>query len=265
MGRETASVDGDTERLPIPAGDVDERRHEIDERDAGGDAARRKAARAGDDERDAAGPVKEAHLVPEAAFAEHFAMIAGQDDDRILRQAGGAQRRHQAAQQVVDIGDCTIIGVARVAHLRLRHRFGVHGANAAQASRMGVERLGRDCRRRHVDVGIAIEVPVALRHGEGIVRMRERGHEQKRPPISGARDIEDRALGHEGGFVVEVDLVCAHADPGLPDRAHVVIPARTMLGMVPVRGPAKIGGIDIGRQPLFEPVQLIRPTEMHFS
>ena len=51
MGREATSIDGDPERLRVPAGDVDQRRHDIDERDARADAAWRKAAGAGDDKR----------------------------------------------------------------------------------------------------------------------------------------------------------------------------------------------------------------------
>ena len=116
---------------------------------------------------------------------------------------------------VVDIGDRAVIGVARVADLRLRHRLGVHGANVAQPARVGVERVGRHCGPRHVDVGIAKEVPVALRHGEGIMRMGERRHEQERPLIPRARDVEDRALGREGRLIVEVELVGAHAYAGL--------------------------------------------------
>ena len=44
-----------------------------------------------------------------------------------------------------------------------------------------------------------------------------------------------------------------------------MIPARPILGMIPVRRPAEVGGIDVGRQPLFEPVQLVRPAKMHLS
>ncbi len=72
-------------------------------------------------------------------------------------------------------------------------------------------RIERGVGRGHVDVLVAIEVPVALRHGERVVRMREGSDEQKRPGIARTRDVEDRALGHEGGFVIEVELVRAHA------------------------------------------------------
>ena len=129
---------------------------------------------------------------------------------------------------------------------------------------MGIERFRRDRRSRHVDILVAIEVPIPLLHGERIVRMRERGHEQEGPLIPGAGDVEDRALGHEGRLVVEVELIGAYADSSLLDGTHVVIPARPALRMIPVRRPVEIGGIDVGRQPLFEPVQLIRTTEMHF-
>ena len=65
--------------------------------------------------------------------------------------------------------------------------------------------------RRHVDVLIAVEIPVALRHGERIVRMRERSDHQKRTLISGSRKIEHRALGHERRLIVKVELVRTHA------------------------------------------------------
>ena len=58
------------------------------------EATRRGSKRpgAGDDERHAGRALEEAHLVPKAAFAQHLAVIAGQDDDRVLGQRGRAQR-----------------------------------------------------------------------------------------------------------------------------------------------------------------------------
>ena len=155
---------------------------------------------------------------------------------------------------VVDIGDRAVIAMARVARFSVRHWLGVHRANVAQASRMRIECVLRDCARWHVDVFVPIKIPIALRRGEGVVRMTERGDQQEGPLILGARDVEDRALSREGGFVVEVELVSSYADPGLLNRAHVVIPARTMLWAIPVRRPVKVGGIDVGRQPLLESV-----------
>ena len=78
---------------------------------------------------------------------------------------------------------------------------------------MRVERLGRDRRGGQGDVLVAIEVPVALRHGERIVRVGEGGDEQERPPVVRPRDVEDRPLGGEGDLVVEVELVGAQQTP----------------------------------------------------
>ena len=77
--------------------------------------------------------------------------------------------------------------------------------------------------------------------------------------------IEDRAFGGEGDLVVEVELVGAHADAGLGDRTHVVIPARPLVRPVPVRRPAKVGRVDVGRQPLFEAMQLVGTAEVHLA
>ena len=55
---------------------------------------------------------EEAHLVPEPALAEHFAVIAGEDDDRVLGEPARSERLHQAAELVVDVGDRAEIGAA---------------------------------------------------------------------------------------------------------------------------------------------------------
>ena len=146
---------------------------------------RRGAKRPGlaDDERHAACAFEEAHLVPETAFAEHFAMVAEEDDDRVLGEAARLERRHEPAEIVVDVGDGAEIGVARVARLSLRHRLGVHRADVAQPTRMRIECSERNWRPGQIDVLVAIEIPVALRHGERVVRMGERSDEQEGPPV----------------------------------------------------------------------------------
>ena len=113
-------------------------------------------------------------------------------DDLLGRLMRGAALR--PAKQVVDIGDCAITGMARVAHLRLRHRLDVHGANMAQAARVGIKRIGRHCQAAACRCRNHRKGPRSMRHGEGIMWMREGRHEQERPPIAGPRDIEDRAL-----------------------------------------------------------------------
>ena len=90
-GRKTPPVDRRPKRRRIAPGKIDQRRQQVDERDAGGDAGGREAAGARDDERHAARAFEEAHLVPEAALAEHFAVVAGEDDDRVLGEPARAQ------------------------------------------------------------------------------------------------------------------------------------------------------------------------------
>ena len=77
--------------------------------------------------------------------------------------------------------------------------------------------------------------------------------------------VVDRPLGREGHLLVEVHLVGADAEPRLRHRGHVVVPARPLVGPLPVRRPAVIGGVDVGGQPLLEAVQLVRPAEMHLA
>ena len=69
----------------------------------------------------------------------------------------------------------------------------------------------------------------------------------------------------EGHFIVEVELVGAHAGARLSDRAHVVIPARPLLRMIPVRRPAEVGGIDVCSESGFKSVQLVGSAEVHLA
>ena len=240
MGRQASPVSRGHPR--VAAGEIDEGRKQVDERDARPDAARRETAGARDDERHARGALEEAHLVPETALAQHLAVVADENDDRVLGEPAGAERLHQPAESVVDERDRAEIGVAGVAHLIVGHRLRVHRVDVAKPEGMRIELGPRDRRRGRLDVLMPVEVPVVLRDGERIVRMGERGDQEEGPPVFRPRDVEDRALGHEGRLLVEIELVGADADPGLGDRAHVVIPARPCFGAVPVRGPAVVGG-----------------------
>ena len=103
-------------------------------------------------------------------------------------------------------------------------------------------RIKRVPGRRHVDVLVAVEVPIALRHGERVVRMRERGDQQERPRIARSRDVpRNRALGHECGLVVEMSswFERTHSPSRVANRAHVVdTSSADAQGAIPVRRPA---------------------------
>src|SRR5271165_2014711 len=95
--------------------------------------ARRKTARARDNEWDAARAFEEAHLVPEPALAQHLAVVAREDHDRVLGEPGRGKRRHEPPELVVDVRDRPEIGAPRVADLLFGHRPGVHRAHMTQA------------------------------------------------------------------------------------------------------------------------------------
>jgi hypothetical protein len=115
-------------------------------------------------------------------------VVAGEDDDRVLGEPAGAERLYEATgagrrgkrRRLVDVRDGAEIGAPRLANLSLRHRLGVHRADMAQAARMRIERGGRDRRSGEFDDLFAIKIPVALRDGERIVRMGERGDDEER-------------------------------------------------------------------------------------
>ena len=90
MGAKAPPVDARLKRRRVAAGKIDERRQQIDERHAGADAGGREAAGARNDEGHSARAFEKAHLVPEAALAEHFAVVAGEDDDRVPGEPAGA-------------------------------------------------------------------------------------------------------------------------------------------------------------------------------
>ncbi len=74
-------------------------------------------ARAGDHQRHARGAFEEAHLEPQAALAEHVAVVGAEQDDRVVEHAGAFEHVDEFADLVVEIGDVGEIAAPRAADL----------------------------------------------------------------------------------------------------------------------------------------------------
>lgn len=251
------------------AGQVDERRQQVEMRHGPAHARGAEAARRMDDQRNAAAALEERHLVPEPALAEHVAMVGRDDHDRVVGEAALFQRGQHAAELRVDIGRRAVVRMARGADLRVGGRRAVDLADDAQPLRMRVAFRRLEPHGRHVDLVVAVQIPVFARDRVRIVRMGQRHDHAERPRIvpgrALARDVVELLLRGERDFVVEIELVRAHARARLQHRAHVVIPARPLGRLVPVGHPAEIGRIDVGREPFLEAVQLVGAAEMHLA
>ncbi len=126
--------------------------------------------------------------------------------------------------------------------------------------------IGKGLDARHIDIGIAVEVPEFGARRIRVVRVGEGYRQAKGAAFVIARVIENLAHGEEGHFVVIFKLVGDLGDARLLDGGHIVVPPiNPSLGLRPVRGPAEIGGVNIGGQTLLQPVKLIRPDKMHLS
>ncbi len=186
-------------------------RQDVEQRGGLAHAAWRKYAGRRNDERDAAGRLEEAHLVPQTPLAQHVTVIGEQHDDCVVLQARVAQRRQQCAHLVVDVRHRAQVGAPRGPHLRRSGLLQAEADHVAQAPGMRVvgHRTLRDS--RHGDVGILVAIPAGLRHEVGIVRMRQRNKQTEGPPVTAARDVEQFLSRDVDHFVVEIDLVGARA------------------------------------------------------
>ena len=139
MGQQASPVDrgGVVGRRAI-AGDLRQRRQQVDGRDRLRHAARPGLAGKADDQRHASGILMPVHLVPEAALAQHVAMVGGEEGDGLALEPAIAQRLHQAAQLIVDIGDGAVIGPPRGADMGLGDLVAVHVRDMAQPPPMGI-------------------------------------------------------------------------------------------------------------------------------
>ncbi len=124
--------------------------------------------------------------------------------------------------------------------------------------------LGQRRRGGQVDLLVRVEIPVALTCDVRIVRMTERDAEQEGVVAFVTRVVVQPADGVEGDLVVVLELVRHLGDARLLDRRHVVVPpVHALAGPAPVGGPAEVAGVDVGREPLLESVQLVGADEVH--
>ncbi len=113
---------------------------------------------------------------------------------------------------------------------------------------------------------ILIEIPVFAPRDVWVVRVCETDGQAPRPIILTPAQIVNLAGGVIGDLIVIFHLIGNLGHPGPGDRPKVVIPpVDPLAGFAIIRGPAEIGGVNIGRQALFEAVQLIGADEMHLA
>lgn len=77
--------------------------------------------------------------------------------------------------------------------------------------------------------------------------------------------VKQILLGFEHHLFVEIQLIGAHARPGLQHRRHVVVPGGAHVRLIPVHRPAIVGRVDVAGEAFFIAVQLIWPAEMHLA
>ena len=78
-------------------------------------------ARPGHHERYPHRVIQRRHLVPETAFAEHVAVIAGENHDRVVEEFRLLERPDDLADLAVDIGGICEVGPARIRDLLVGH------------------------------------------------------------------------------------------------------------------------------------------------
>ena len=113
---------------------------------------------------------------------------------------------------------------------------------------------------------ILIQVPVLLSRHIRIMRMREANRQAPRALILAARQIINLARRVIGNLIIIFHLIGDFGHTRAGDRPHIVIPPiNPLTGFAIIRRPAKIGGINIRRQTLLEPMHLVRTDEMHLA
>ena len=251
-------------RVQRAAGQFHQGRQQIGGRYGLGDAASGELPRRTDQQRHTGGHFKPVHFVPEAALAEHVAVVARENDQGVVGQAGVFQGLQQLADVAVDVAAGTEVGVAGVADLIHRQWFVPQVIDLEQPLGMRVE-VGLGRRRGQWDLGVGVQVPERLGNGVRVVGMGHRHGQAERLVALFADVIEQVLLGLEHHLFVEIQLVGAHTRAGLQHRGHVVIPGRAYVWLIPVHCPAVVGGVDVAGQAFLIAVQLVGAAEVHLA
>ena len=126
-------------RLQRAAGQFDKGRQQVGGGHGGADPPGTELARRTDQQRHAGGHFEPVHFVPEAALAEHVAVVAGEHNDGVIDQPGFFEGLQEFADVGVDIAACSEIGPARIADLIHRQRLVPQVINLEQTLGMRIE------------------------------------------------------------------------------------------------------------------------------
>ena len=118
---------------------------------------------------------------------------------------------------------------------------------------------------RHGDVHALVQVPVFGGNGVRVVRVCHRHSQAKRLLGRVAHVVIQVLARFEDYLFVKVQLVAAHARPGLQHRGHVVVPAGALFQFVPIHRPAVVSGVDVAGQAFLVAVQLVGAAKMHLA
>ncbi len=127
------------------------------------------------DQRHTRRTIEHRHFVPQPALAQHIAMVGSDNNDRVVVHRNRSQRCQQLADFVVDIADCAGVAVARVANMFLGdHKF-IDRAHALEPLAVRIELcVGYRRHSRHVDLVVAVAIPILARDHIRVVRLGER-------------------------------------------------------------------------------------------
>ncbi|MCY1398573.1 hypothetical protein D9M71_136080 [compost metagenome] len=204
-------------RFQRAAGQFDECRQQVRRGNTGADPAGAELPRCADQQRHPCGHFIPVHFVPEAALAEHVAVVTGKHDDGVIDQPGIFEGLQEFADVAVDIAARAEIGATGIADLIHRQRLVPQVVDLEQTLRMRIEVMRvRGCRQR--DIGIVVQIPESLGNGVRIVRVSHRNGQAERLVAILADMVEQVLLGLEHHLFVEIQLIGAYARAGLQHR-----------------------------------------------
>jgi hypothetical protein len=116
---------------------------------------------------------KGADNLPETALAQHIAVVAAEDDNRVLVQLALLEHVEQLADAVVDVADGAIVGAACPLDLVIAELLIPEVADLHQALAVWVLLLLGDLDLGQVDVDALVQVPVLFLDGVRVVGVRQ--------------------------------------------------------------------------------------------